>query len=116
MTRDLLQDVIECRPSGDEAEDAIDALLDADALTDFGENVSLTRQDYTAFAHGAGIQTLACWRRDGWPRTCSICQKPLTPSEYGWIVGEDAQGVGSLTHITCLAERPRQLGGSTEQG
>lgn len=46
----------------------------------------MNKYEWTAFAHGAALEVIADWRRNGWPKKCGNCNKSIDYTKYGWFI------------------------------
>jgi hypothetical protein len=58
--------------------------------------LNFTEYEWTAFCHGASLATLAKWRKNGWPDSCSKCGTPIDYKEYGWTIKDN-----QIKGLTC---------------
>lgn len=49
------------------------------------DELCMNNYEWTAFAHGAGLEVIANWRKNGWPQICVNCKKVIDYTKYGWI-------------------------------
>ena len=89
----------------DAAYDEYDRVMDLDAAN-AAELLAMSKQEWTAFLHGALFQEIAAWRYDGWPTTCAICGEPLDAAGTGWFAREMQPEKHSLVHIECIPPHP----------
>lgn len=61
------------------------------------EELCMDNFEWTAFAHGASLETIADWRKNGWPKTCANCDQTLDYKKYGWRIEADR-----LRCIKCI--------------
>lgn len=102
MSRDVLAELASHAITLEEAESLYDAILESDRRSAVRELLGMTRFEWTAFGHGVGLEELARWRVDGWPRLCEICGKQVSPPEFGWLAREESSGSHRLVHVACL--------------
>ncbi|WP_431320042.1 hypothetical protein [Rhizobium sp. YTU87027] len=97
---DILSDLIEGRISVQQAEQALDEILDSSLAADVQNQLGFSRAEWTAYAYGASLSELASWRQDGWPDRCIVCGNQIEIDRFGWIV-IDVMGASRLKHISC---------------
>jgi hypothetical protein len=108
MKRDLIDELGSNRITAEEAEVVFDQWLDSGGTQP--EKLGFSQTEYTAYCHGAGLDVLAVWRTQGWPKDCSICGKAIgAVTDFGWFVWDQhARKTGNyggkvgLAHIQCL--------------
>ena len=86
---DLLKEINEYKISVDEAWDSIDYAIekyDRGEVDSIPQALGLDNYEWTAYAHGIHLKTLANWRRDGWPTKCGNCSKQINYKNYGWMI------------------------------
>jgi hypothetical protein len=69
------------------------------------EELGLSKEEWTAFAHGVDFDELARWRTEGWPDRCNVCGRAIDVSRFGWLATEAIEGASDshvLTHVDCL--------------
>lgn len=100
--RDLLNKVFEKILTTDEAEQMLDYYLEHLTVADppVHEMLGFSVKEWTAYAHGTPLDTIAEWRVNGWPNRCFVCKKEIISDNYGWFPRE-YEGKYELRHIVC---------------
>jgi hypothetical protein len=101
IERDLLDELSQGAITGDLAQSILDAMLDSPFSSEIEKRLGFARPEWTAFAHGASLQELATWRKDGWPTKCLACGKAIDVARFGWRIVDDGKGRSGLRHIRC---------------
>jgi hypothetical protein len=97
----VLQNIIEGQITDEQAEDILNEIL-----TDMSRNVpvhealGMSRQEWTAYAHGVEFQEIANWRAHGWPNQCFVCGQPIVVNDFGWLARKH-EGRMQLKHVVC---------------
>lgn len=63
-----------------------------DGRVDLAAIIGMNEYEYTAYGHGADLETIANWRYDGWPTYCCKTGKPINYKNYGWFVTKCEDG------------------------
>ena len=102
MKRDILKELSDGSVSPAEAERIYDAIMDAGKI-DYAVALGLNNLESTAFGYGVPLHELSKWRKDGWPKNCAVCKRPLDVSKGGWMATHvDASGHHMIIHIPCM--------------
>ena len=51
--------------------------------------LGLNNYEWTAISHSLDLQTLANWRKNGWPQKCYNCGSEIDYKKYGWRIKEN---------------------------
>jgi len=97
MKRDLIEDLRSGTITAEEAQSIFDQWLEEGGTQP--EEVGFSRHQYTAYCHGAGVEDLAGWRTQGWPKTGSICGESLVVTDFGLF------GIRTRRRSGTMAER-----------
>ncbi len=62
-------------------------------------------REWNAFRWSAFLSDIACWRYDGWPTDCVLCQYPLSYEVAEDWMCED----GKPRHRRCLYEAKKEI-------
>ena len=100
MIHDLLAELALGRISETEAEKIYDDLMDSGTVN-IPELLGLSKEEWTAFAHGVDFRQLSRWRIHGWPTRCLRCGRSIVVSQFGWLATEAAPHEYGLKHVTC---------------
>jgi hypothetical protein len=96
---DLLEELYNKKITLDEAYDKYDKIREEidegkyhsivhNGRIDLASLLGMDKYEYTAFGHGAGLDSIAKWRYEGWPGVCAESGKKFYYKEYGWLVKE----------------------------
>lgn len=100
MRIDLLAALHENRITVSQAEAIDSEIMASQDASRVAELLGLNTEEWTAFCHGVPFQTLAKWRYEGWPSTCSKCGELISIQKFGWLAVEKGNKF-VLTHVTC---------------
>lgn len=50
------------------------------------EEMCMNNFEWTAVMFGIDLAVLADWRKGGWPKSCSNCNKTIDYTKFGWII------------------------------
>ncbi|MHA6260700.1 hypothetical protein ACXYMX_12515 [Sporosarcina sp. CAU 1771] len=70
-------------------DEVMERFHDGDLDIEPQEYLLLNEFEYTAFCHTAGLQIIAKWRKEGWPKFCNLCRKDINHKKYGWTIKND---------------------------
>jgi hypothetical protein len=101
--RDLIQEVIDGRLTGEEAGEiylAINKWFHEQAPTGTVWSDKWIGWNKIELNAHAPFAVLAQWRKNGWPTHCYLCNKKLEPEIFGWFARK-YQGKWGLRHVKC---------------
>ncbi|MBO7226417.1 MAG: hypothetical protein J6V33_02390 [Bacteroidales bacterium] len=98
----ILKKIYDEKLSSDEAIDLIDEARvlyykDKDFDGNFRDYLEMDNFEYTAYAWGCTLNTIAKWRYEGWPTHDCKTGKKINYKEYGWFpicIDEESETYG----------------------
>lgn len=108
MSRDMLGEILAGTLSEEDADAALDTILDSSEASSAETILGLSHTKWTAHVHGALWAEIASWRRSGWPSDCAVCGGSIELDRFGWRiveVNEQAQ----LRNIRCQVEQDTKI-------